>query len=134
MGRMAFPFLLLAVTACQTAGPGDPLKLDVNKPPRDAVVAVGIQAQKCWFKSGDPVFQRYRLANEVNSFSGRPRVLLVPRARPGDLPSLVVEARAGSAAGSSVIQAFGPLVGSKDGARIIADVKRWALGSKSCKA
>ena len=39
---------------------------------------VAIAAHRCWFASGDPAFRAYRMANELNSFSGRPRFLLVP--------------------------------------------------------
>ena len=39
---------------------------------------VAIAAHKCWFASKDPAFKAYQMANELNSFSGRPRFLLVP--------------------------------------------------------
>ena len=39
---------------------------------------VAIAAHNCWFASKDPAFKPYHMANELNSFSGRPRFLLVP--------------------------------------------------------
>ena len=90
---------------------------------------VAIAANRCWFKSGDASFAAYRLAPELNSFSGTPRILVVKKHSPEALPLLVVQA-SGSPAELST---FGPLL--KDGnlaARVNHDVQRWALGSSGC--
>jgi len=89
---------------------------------------VAIAAHKCWFASKDKAFKSYRMANELNSFSGNPRILLVPAKNYGGLPLLVVQARGNS----SSVETFGPLMSEPLGARISADVSRWASGSSDC--
>jgi hypothetical protein len=91
---------------------------------------VAIAAHSCWFASKDPAFKPYHMANELNSFSGQPRFLLVPAKHPESKPLLVVQAQ-GPAAN---LQAFGPLMQEPLGARIAGDLKRWAAGSSSCAA
>lgn len=89
---------------------------------------VAIAAHKCWFESKDKAFKTYRMANELNSFSGNPRILLVPAKNYGGLPLLVVQA----SGNSSTVETFGPLLSEPLGARISADVNRWASGSSDC--
>lgn len=89
---------------------------------------VAIAAHKCWFATKDDAFRPYRMANELNSFSGRPRILLVPAKHPEGRPLLVVQAEGTPAR----LQAFGPLMQDPLGARIGADVVRWAGGEASC--
>ncbi|MDI7863315.1 hypothetical protein MRS76_15255 [Rhizobiaceae bacterium n13] len=89
---------------------------------------VALGANACWFKSGDPAFKPYRLAPELNSFSGRPRILVVHRTRPEDRPLLVVQAEGNP----SKLDAFGPMMNEAVGSRIARDVTRWAGGSKGC--
>ena len=55
-----------------------------------AMEQVTIAAHKCWIASKDPAFKGYSLANELNSFSGTPRFLLVPKNNYGGKPLLVV--------------------------------------------
>lgn len=85
-------------------------------------------AQRCWFASGDPAFANYRLANELNSFSGRPRILLVPASNPEARPLLVVQAEGAS----PEVEIFGPLMDETTGERIDREVRRWAQGSSVC--
>lgn len=89
---------------------------------------VAIAAHKCWFASKDPAFRPYRFANELNSFSGRPRFLLVPAKRPEARPLLVVQAEGTPAR----LQAFGPLMQDPLAPRIGADINRWAAGDQNC--
>lgn len=90
---------------------------------------VALGANRCWFKSKDPAFARYRLAPELKSFTGTPRILVVKRNSPESLPLLVVQAQ-GSPAKMS---AFGPLMqDSAINARVNKDVTRWARGGKDC--
>lgn len=89
---------------------------------------VAIAAHKCWFASKDPAFKQYRMANELNSMTGTPRFLLVPAKNYGGLPLLVVQA----SGNSSRVDMFGPLLDKPLGARINADVKRWAEGGSDC--
>lgn len=89
---------------------------------------VALGANACWFKSGDAAFKPYRLAPELNSFSGRPRILLVKRNSPESRPLAVVQAEGHPAR----LQAFGPLFNEAVGTRMATDVKRWAAGGTGC--
>lgn len=89
---------------------------------------VAVAANGCWFKSSDPAFARYVMAPELNSFTGRPRILVVERSQPTGRPLLVVQAEGNPAK----FVAFGPMMSGPHGARISADVTRWAGGGKSC--
>ena len=91
---------------------------------------VAIAAHKCWIASKDAAFKPYTMANELNSFSGTPRFLLVPAKNYGGRPLLVVQARGAS----SKVEAFGPLMGDPLGARISSDLRRWTTGSTACAA
>jgi hypothetical protein len=118
--------LLLAVAACQskTAAPSSSGKSASLR----AMETVAIAAHKCWFASKDPAFKRYRMANELNSFSGTPRFLLVPANDYGGKPLLVVQATGNS----SRVDVFGPLMGEPLGQRIGGDIGRWAAGNNDC--
>ena len=89
---------------------------------------VAIAAHRCWFATNDPAFRGYSFANELNSFSGRPRFLLVPKGNFGGRPLLVVQAQ--GPAGK--VSAFGPLMDGPEGKRISADIDRWAAGNQEC--
>ncbi|MDQ0558443.1 hypothetical protein QO004_000216 [Rhizobium mesoamericanum] len=112
------------VASCQSNTPA-------KGPDRSALstmerVAVGANA--CWFKSGDAAFAAYRLAPELNSFSGRPRILVVHKGSPESRPLLVVQAEGNP----SKLDAFGPMMEGATGPRIVKDVTRWASGGKAC--
>ncbi|WP_411035815.1 hypothetical protein [Shinella sp. BYT-45] len=113
-----------ALAACQSKTPAP--KVDSGALP--TMERVALAANGCWFKSGDPAFKAYRLAPELNSFSGRPRILVVHRNSPESRPLLVVQAEGNPAR----LDAFGPMMGEAVGSRITADVKRWAAGGKGC--
>jgi hypothetical protein len=89
-------------------------------------VAVG--ANSCWFKSADPAFASYSMAPELNSYTGRPRILVVQRNNPAGRPLLVVQAEGNPAK----MEAFGPMMTGQNSARITGDVRRWANGAKNC--
>lgn len=112
------------VSACQSAPPAP--KASTAALPTMERVALG--ANTCWFKSGDAAFSAYRLAPELNSFSGKPRILVVPRRSPESRPLLVVQAEGQPAK----LSAFGPLMDEQVSSRIATDVKRWAAGGKGC--
>jgi hypothetical protein len=112
------------VASCQS-------KPVVRSPDRSALSTmerVAVAANSCWFKSGDAAFAAYKLAPELNSFSGRPRILVVHEGNPESRPLLVVQAEGNP----SKLDAFGPMMQSPLGTRIAHDVTRWASGSKSC--
>lgn len=124
--RFAPSLLALVLAACQSAPPpvaGKSAALRVME-------QVAIAAHRCWFASKDEAFRPYRMANELNSFSGQPRILLVPANSPESRPLLVVQAEGTPAR----LEAFGPLMDQPDGARIASDVRRWASGDNSCAA
>ncbi|MDK1489507.1 hypothetical protein QN219_05485 [Sinorhizobium sp. 7-81] len=116
---------LALVAGCQSRTPAAPAASTAALPTMERV-ALG--ANSCWFKSGDPAFKAYRLAPELNSFSGRPRILLVPRKSPEARPLAVVQAEGHPAR----LQAFGPLLSEPVGSRIATDVRRWAAGGQGC--
>jgi hypothetical protein len=95
-----------------------------------AMEQVAIAAHKCWIASKDPAFKSYQMANELNSFSGTPRFLLVPAKHYGGKPLLVVQAQGNS----SHVDAFGPLMADPLGARIGSDIARWQAGNPACNA
>jgi hypothetical protein len=85
-------------------------------------------ANACWFKAGDPAFASYQLAPELNSYTGRPRILVVERRNPSGRPLLVVQAEGSPAK----MDAFGPMMDGAQAARITRDVTRWGSGSSGC--
>ncbi|WP_337266790.1 hypothetical protein [Oryzifoliimicrobium ureilyticus] len=113
-----------ALAACQS-------KPTAPTPDRNALSImerVAVSANSCWFKSGDATFASYRLAPELNSFTGRPRILVVHKGSPESRPLLVVQAEGSPAK----LDAFGPMMTGPASSRISSDVVRWANGNKSC--
>lgn len=115
------------VVACQSSGPGN-LTLKSSEPALPAMEQIALAASNCWFKSNDREFRAYRIAPELNSFSGRPRILIVPRSNPEDRPLAVVEGEGNPA----TISAYGPLLADPVGNRMVADLRRWNDGSSAC--
>ncbi|KZS52097.1 hypothetical protein CO665_16145 [Rhizobium anhuiense] len=126
--RLANAALLTAlaaiVAACQTPAP----TTGPNRGALPTMERVALGANACWFKSGDPAFAAYKLAPELNSFSGRPRILVVHKGSPESRPLLVVQAEGSP----SRLQAFGPMMQEPVAGRIAADVNRWSAGNKAC--
>ena len=91
---------------------------------------IAVASQKCWFKPKKAGFEGLALSPELTSYSGRPRILAVPRGNVGGLPKLVIEATGKPAR----ISAYGPLMEGPHGAAIAADAQRWAGGDTSCSA
>jgi hypothetical protein len=90
---------------------------------------VALGANRCWFKSKDPAFAAYKLAPELKSFTGTPRILIVKRNSPESLPLLVVQAQGSPAK----LAAFGPLMQDTTvNSRVTKDVNHWARGGKDC--
>ena len=120
--------LILSMLAAGCSTSSKPVAaLEVGALPVMERVALG--ASRCWFKSGDPMFSAYKLAPELNSFSGTPRILIVKKHAPESRPLLVVQA-----SGSPVrMDAFGPLMDQPaTSARVHKDVNHWARGGKGC--
>jgi hypothetical protein len=133
---MKKPALLLTcvclMAACtKTEAP----KVTVSSKPKQEsaqslMVRVAKQVQACWFKRKDPALVKYRMAAEINSFSGKPRILIVPRNKPTALPKLVAQAQ--KIGGQNRFESFGPLLQTSNGPRLNAALNRWASGSKTC--
>lgn len=125
-----FPLLACAaLAACQSAPPATPAA-GGKSAALLRMEQIALAAQRCWFASRDPAFRDYRMANELNSFSGRPRILLVPARSPEARPLLVVQAEGPS----GKVDVFGPLMQSPLGPRVGADIGRWLGGNGSCAA
>ncbi len=116
-----------ALAACQSAPPAP---ASGKSAALRNMETVAIAAHRCWIASGDAAFRDTSFANELNSFSGQPRFLLVPKGNFGGRPLLVVQAQ--GPAGR--VEAFGPLIDGPHGARIRADIARWAAGAPGCAA
>lgn len=119
--------LLLGACQSPTPGPGNQTAKSSDRA-LTTMERIARAASRCWFKSGDKRFRAYRLAPELNSFSGRPRVLLVPANRPEDRPLAVIEATGDPA----TIEAYGPLMSAPVGNRMATDINNWAGGSTNC--
>ena len=133
---MRKPALLLTcaclVAACTKTEP--PEVTVANKLKQESaqalMVRVAKQVQTCWFKRKDSALKQYKMAAEINSFSGKPRILIVPRNKPTALPKLVAQAQ--KIGGRNRFESFGPLLQSSAGPRLNASLNRWANGSKTC--
>jgi len=120
---------LAFLAACQSA-PGPQASAPGKSAALRNMEQVAIAAHRCWFAGNDPAFRAYSFANELNSFSGRPRFLLVPKGNFGGRPLLVVQAEGASGR----VTAFGPLMDGPEGGRISGDINRWAAGSSACSS
>ena len=85
--------------------------------------------ERCWFGPNATDFAPYVYSPEPNAATG-PRILVVPRNAPHELPVLVVEIT--GTGGKPHVNVYGPLAGSSLSARIGADLRRWMDGSESC--
>jgi hypothetical protein len=94
------------------------------------MVHVAKQVQACWFVKDDPALKGYKMAPEINSYAGKPRILIVPRSNPAGLPELVAQAERIN--GRTTFTSFGPLLKTKDGPRLDASLRAWARGSHTC--
>lgn len=125
--RFAFipVIFLFMISACSTVG-------DKNYTGGDAALPVmeniALNARMCWFRSGSNKFENYRLAPELQSFSDRPRILIVPKHNPNERPLLVIEAT-GKPANITV---YGPLMQTRLSVQIDKDVMNWSKGERNC--
>lgn len=127
--QRALPFLLvLALAACQQTAGLPALQIRDNSAAIAVLQKVNSSAQNCWTKEKE--FKAYRVIPELDTRTGKPRILLVEAKAAQGLPKLVIEADGRPAK----IASYGPLAQSPLGPRINADVARWAGGGTSCKA
>jgi hypothetical protein len=114
------PFL----AACQSAKEEEPSTS--NAATYALTKRIGGAIAKCWFDEASvPIFGKYAYTPEPGN--SPPRVLLVPKDKPTDLPVLVIES-----VGAAQVNLFGPLLDSPAGPRIRADVDRWTEGGDDC--
>lgn len=129
-GAILIATIALSLAACQSR----PVAINTQTGGKSAALRnmehVAIMAYRCWFSTRDSAFRGYSFANELNSFTGRPRFLLVPRNNFGGKPLLVVQAEGPS----GQVTQFGPLLQGPQGGRISADINRWATGASTCSA
>jgi hypothetical protein len=120
----------LLLAGCQSAPKKDYVEFQAASDPTNVASALSERMAECWFNAGRADFADFIYAPELNSYAGRPRVLVVSRADPGGLPKLVVEATEAKRVTS--VKLFGPLLSTPGGPRISADVGRWAGGAPGC--
>jgi hypothetical protein len=133
MKKLLVIFAALALLpACQTSAPKPRPQgtVIVGRAALPVMERVALGARECWFRSKDPSFKAYKLAPELTSQNGRPRILIVPAKNPNGLPLAVIEASGNPAR----MSAFGPLMTQPLGKRITSDVNRWVAGADSCGA
>ncbi|MDS1135106.1 hypothetical protein [Nitratireductor indicus] len=120
---------LFALSACQGGPGGTPLSLGVNSgTPVSVLQHINNAGAKCWMRSGDRQFRGLHLIPELDTTAGRPRLLIMKSSDRQGLPQLVIEA----SGTPPRITTYGPLVTGATGARVNADVTRWAGGPDKC--
>ncbi len=119
---------LAFLAACAPKPSPRPASANVSKAALATMERIAVGANNCWFKSKDKDFRGYAFAPELNSFTGRPRMLVVPARNLAGRPLLVVQAEGNPAR----IEAFGPMMQQAHSSRISADINRWASGQKDC--
>jgi hypothetical protein len=126
-GRAAI--LAITLSGCATSAP-DYLEYAAYQDANTVASRIAERVGACWFTDGNDAFSRFSYAPELNSFSGKPRILLVPKANPAGLPQLVIEVSEGKRA--TVVKLFGPLLATARGSAIQRDVERWTDGGTEC--
>jgi hypothetical protein len=121
--------LATALAACATRAP-DYLEYAAYQDTNTVANRIAARVGACWFDDGDDAFARFAYAPELSSFSGKPRILIVPKENPAGLPQLVIEVSQGKRA--TVVKLFGPLLATSRGSAIQRDVERWADGGTDC--
>ena len=116
---------MIALSACTQSG-----SQSGKTTPLSMMTSVAKQVQQCWFKKKDPAFRAYKMASELDSYSGKPRILIVPKSNPAGLPKLVAQAE--RIKGTVQFTSFGPLLASAEGSRLNNQLLRWSQGTKTC--
>ncbi len=121
---LALTALAAALSGCMSSG-GSGGSVDVSNAAYDLSVKLADSIGRCWFAPGETAFAGYVYTPERNAAVSR--ILIVRKDNPTGLPALVIQATGGSSA-----TVYGPLADSSNGARIRADIGRWAKGGTGC--
>ncbi|MFD0918088.1 hypothetical protein ACFQ14_16920 [Pseudahrensia aquimaris] len=121
---------LVFLAGCNAKTPADSVSSDRSANPQVTMTRVAKAMRNCWFTKKDPALRGFSMSPELNSLSGKPRILIVPRNNPGGLPKMVVQAE--RIGGRTQLTSFGPLVQSNDGPRLVAAVNNWGRGRTAC--
>jgi hypothetical protein len=116
--------VLLALAGCQTVRQEASVP-DNSDASYELAKAVADTIGRCWFAANETAFAGYIYSPEPNNRP--PRVLIVPKANPHDLPVLVVEAHS-----AAKLYAYGPLMDGRQTSRIRSDLSRWETGNSAC--
>ncbi len=114
-----------ALSGCQMTGGGGGGSVDFSDEAYGLSVRMADTIGRCWFAPGETLFAGYFYSPERNAAVSR--ILIVKKDDPTGLPGLVVQPVNGSSA-----SVYGPLLDTANGARIRADVARWAKGATRC--
>lgn len=121
----------LAISGCTSGGEpvAGPLSGEFEGNSAVSVLQnINNRALSCWIKSGDKEFEGFALVPELDTRSGRPRILIVKSGQAQGLPQMVIEA-----SGKPVkLNTFGPLTQQKLSNRINRDIIAWNTGRTSC--
>ncbi|MCP4386491.1 MAG: hypothetical protein GY798_34625 [Hyphomicrobiales bacterium] len=90
---------------------------------------LGTAMEKCWFGANAGDFAKYVYSPEPNA-TGGPRILIVPRGSPHELPVLVIEIH--MQGNTPRLNVYGPLAATNLQSRIAADLRRWMDGGNGC--
>ncbi|HEX2256366.1 MAG TPA: hypothetical protein VHG92_06640 [Afifellaceae bacterium] len=120
----------LLSTGCGTAARQDYLNYRANEEPTRLAARLTERVRSCWFAEDEQGFAGHLYVPELNSFSGRPRILIVRASEPTGLPRLVIQAAAANS--GAEVRLFGPMLGETPGRRIERDVARWVGGARDC--
>ncbi len=122
---------VIVVTGCRSAPPpADYAEFRSSQDPGTVAARIAENVGACWFAGARPAFATFSYTPELTSYSDRPRVLVVEKAKPTGLPKLVIEAT--RAERGSSVKLFGPLMATVEAAAISRDVRRWVGGSTGC--
>ncbi len=121
----------IAATGCQNKKAE--LKPESRRDNSGAVAmlqTINHNAQTCWMKSKDKDFRNYRVIPELDTRTGKPRILIVKAKAAQGLPQYVIEGVGTPAR----ISTYGPLGSDALGTRMNQDISRWQAGGKGCSA
>ena len=116
--------VLSGCTSLAQGGPAARLQDVASATPQSVMANVLRGLRKCWF-DGSGEYRSLAIADERDSYSNRPRVLLVDRGNPTGRPKLVAESYGPKAR----LDVYGPLATP----RRKAAIRRFGAGGTDCR-